>query len=107
MDCENRTRLFFTSMTIHSSFPLRLDQLGIFFAEIRRHDIDNIIAWTRQLDLREVGNQIIISAMGVDEDDLLESIARDFAAYVLKQTDRQRSTSTHSARIMACFQDLS
>src|SRR5687768_16302198 len=106
MNRQNRARLLFTRMPIHRCFPLSANGCFILRAVSLFCDINDIIARTRQLDLRKIMDEIVIASMRIDDDDLLESVARNLTTGTLKQANCQLWFNTDTARIMPRFQNL-
>ena len=92
-------------MAIHSCLPLGGG--GCILRQVRRLGyINDIIARTGKLDLGEVVDQIIISAMRIDDDDLMQPVTGDFTAGILHQADDQLRLNANGAGHVAGFQDL-
>lgn len=70
-----------------------------------RH-VDDVIARAGKLDLREVVDQMVIAAVGVDDDDLIQAVARNLAAGGFQQAYGQFGFDADAAGVVARFQDL-
>lgn len=104
-DGKDGTRLLLASMAVEACLPLGLVRL--FLIRIGRLSyIDHVVAPTGELDLGEIMDQVIVTAVSVDDDDLLQTVPGDFLAGIFHQADDQLRIDADAAGVMACFQDL-
>ena len=59
-----------------------------------------------KLDLGKIVDQMVIAAMGIDDDDLFQAVAGDLTAGVFQQVDNRFRLDANRARDMSGFEDL-
>ena len=75
---------------------------------IRRaiHDVDDVVAASGELRLREEGQQVVVTAVAVDDQDLLAAVARHFVGGFLQEFKLYVRAVGDGSRLVAGFEDL-
>src|SRR6266571_5865328 len=69
-------------------------------------NIDHIVVKLIELGLRKVGEQAVIAAMAVDDQDFLAAVAGHFVGGFLQQGELQVAAVGHGSRLVASLGDL-